>query len=36
MMVGAAALFLAVFALSSPALAAAPVAMIDLDGAITP
>ena len=36
MMVGAAALFLAVFALSSPAVAAAPVAMIDLDGAITP
>jgi len=36
MMVGATALFLAVFALSSPALAAAPVAMIDLDGAITP
>jgi membrane-bound serine protease (ClpP class) len=36
MMVGAAALFVAVFALSSPAVAAAPVAMIDLDGAITP
>jgi membrane-bound serine protease (ClpP class) len=36
MMVGAAALFLAVFALSSPAVGAAPVAMIDLDGAITP
>src|SRR4030095_3777711 len=36
MMVGAAALFLAVFALSSPAVAVAPVAMIDLDGAITP
>jgi len=36
MMVGAAALFLAVFALSSPAVAAAPVAMIDLDGAIPP
>jgi membrane-bound serine protease (ClpP class) len=36
MMVAAAALFLAMSALSSPALAAAPVAMIDLDGAITP
>jgi membrane-bound serine protease (ClpP class) len=36
MIVGAAALFLVVFALSSPALGAAPVAMIDLDGAITP
>lgn len=36
MMVAAAALFVAVFALSSPAVAAAPVAMIDLDGAITP
>ena len=36
LMVAAAALFLAVFALSSPAVAAAPVAMIDLDGAITP
>jgi membrane-bound serine protease (ClpP class) len=34
--VAAAALFLAVFAVSSPAAAAAPVAMIDLDGAITP
>jgi len=36
MMIAAAALFLAMSALSSPALAAAPVAMIDLDGAITP
>jgi len=36
MMLAAAALFLAMSALSSPALAAAPVAMIDLDGAITP
>jgi membrane-bound serine protease (ClpP class) len=35
-MVAAAALFLTVFAVSSPAVAAAPVAMIDLDGAITP
>jgi membrane-bound serine protease (ClpP class) len=34
--VAAAALFLTVFAVSSPAVAAAPVAMIDLDGAITP
>ena len=36
MMIAAAALFLAMSALSSPARAAAPVAMIDLDGAITP
>jgi membrane-bound serine protease (ClpP class) len=36
LIVAAAALFLTVSALSSPALAAAPVAMIDLDGAITP
>jgi membrane-bound serine protease (ClpP class) len=36
LMVAAAALFLTVFAVSSPAVAAAPVAMIDLDGAITP
>ena len=36
LIVAAAALFLTVFAISSPAVAAAPVAMIDLDGAITP
>jgi membrane-bound serine protease (ClpP class) len=36
LMVAAAALFLTVFAASSAAVAAAPVAMIDLDGAITP
>jgi membrane-bound serine protease (ClpP class) len=36
LIVAAAALFLAVVAVSSPAVAAAPVDMIDLDGAITP
>jgi membrane-bound serine protease (ClpP class) len=36
LIVAAAALFLTVFAISSPAVAAAPVAMIDLEGAITP
>jgi membrane-bound serine protease (ClpP class) len=36
LIVAAAALFLTVSAVSSPAVAAAPVAMIDLDGAITP
>ena len=36
LIVAAAALFLGVVAVSSPAVAAAPVDMIDLDGAITP
>jgi membrane-bound serine protease (ClpP class) len=36
LIIAAAALFLAVVAVSSPAVAAAPVVMIDLDGAITP